>query len=65
VLLFTFAKQEFHREAVSPAGKGKSRWAICFTVGRPRAVFSVFSHFCVRFLKNEKKTKKFQKGLDF
>ena len=36
---FTFAKQIFHREAISLARKGKFRWATCFTVGRPKDRF--------------------------
>ena len=36
---FTFAKQIFHREAISLAQMGKFRWATCFTVGRPRDTY--------------------------
>ena len=32
---FTFAKQIFHREAISLARKGKFRWGTCFIAGTP------------------------------
>ena len=43
---FTFAKQIFHREAISLARKGKFRWRTCFIAGAPiGASFSNMSRF--------------------
>ena len=36
---FTFAKQIFHREAISLAPMGKFRWRTCFIAGAPRDTY--------------------------
>ena len=40
---FTFAKQIFHRVAISLAWKGKFRWGTCDKAGTPRCAFFICS----------------------